>query len=256
MVRSVVGQAFLPAAWFCVEATMRMRWICVTCLSLTGCIPLPRMPDEPPTQQVASSLNEPRRALPTRVQYAPASNETSLRVMLIKDKLTGDNPQLGIKPYVVAIRSNDPEVFHVGLNTIYVTDGLVQQCQTDNQLAAVIANELGRMISERESRVGDDVRQPERMRPVHLPIGGGGNAFEADPLHRIELAQFEKHYPKHPKGLPAPNPQNVAREILDRAGYQRTDLDAAWPILQNAQRFQVMESQFKGIPNQNGWKAP
>jgi hypothetical protein len=56
--------------------------------------------------------------------------------------------------------------------------------------------------------------------------------------------------------LTPPNPQQVARGLLDNAGYQRTELEAAWPILQNAARFAVWENQFKGTMKQSGWTTP
>ena len=134
---------------------MRNRW-CVGLLLCAGC--LPTLSDEP-TQQVASApFTEPRRPAPTRVNYAPASEATSVRVVTIKDKLLGENPQVGIKPSVTAVGSADPEIFHVGTNQIFITEGLVRQCQSDGQLAAVLAYEMGRVIAEREASVADEVR--------------------------------------------------------------------------------------------------
>lgn len=232
---------------------MRNRW-CLGLILLAGCVPMQTLPEEAATAQVSSTpFAEPRRAAPTRVNYAPASQDTSIRVLLIKDKLVGDNS--GGLPIVTAIGTTDPEIFHVGANQIYITEGLVRQC-TDGQLAAVLANELGRMISEREAGVSDEIRQPERLLPIELPIGSNGNPRDRDPIHYIELAQHEKNYPKQTKKLPRPNPQLVARELLERAGYQRTELDAALPILQNAARFRMWEDRFKGTAQQNDWKPP
>jgi hypothetical protein len=235
---------------------MRNYWT-VALLLLAGCVPTQLVPEEPPTQQVSSTpFAEARRPMPTKVSYAPAAQEVSFRVLLMKDKLVGDNPQVGIKPHVIAIGSADPEIFHVGMNYVYITEGMVRQCATEGQLAAVLANELGRMISEREAAVADEIRQPERLLPIQLPIGGSGSSRDRDPTYYNELAQHEKLYPKHPHKLPRPNPQLVARDILERAGFQRTDLDAAMPILQNAERFQVLENQFKGTMKQGDWQAP
>ena len=233
---------------------MRNRWS-LGLLLLTGC--LSTMPEDPPTEQVPSApFTQQRRPMPTKVNYAPASPETSFRVVMIKDKLLGDNPKVGIRPNVAAIGSADPEIFHIGLNQIFLTEGLVRQCQSEGQLAAILAYELGRMISEREAAISDEIRQPERPLPIHLPIGSNGNSRDADPTNYIQLAQHEKLYPKHPRKLAPPNPFLIARDVLERAGYQRTDLDAAMPILQNAERFQVLENQFKGTIKQGDWKAP
>lgn len=233
---------------------MRYRWS-VLLMLLAGCVPTQRLPDE--TQQVAATpFAPPRPPVLTRVNYAPASQETAYRLLLIKDKLVGENPTVALKPYITAIASADPEIFHVGMNQIYITDALVRQCQTEGQLAAVLAFELGKMIAEREAGVSDDVRNPERQLPIHLPIGANGYAREADPINFIELARHEKQHPRQTKKLARPNPHLIARDALERAGYQRTDLDAALPILQHAERFRVLEHQFKGTAPQGNWQTP
>jgi len=235
---------------------MRTGWPLLLVL-LAGCAQPLLAPEGPaPTPQVhASPFAEPGRPTPTKVNYAPASQEVSFRVVVVNDKLLDKNPQFGRRPEVIAIGSGDPEIFHVGVNQIYITEGLVKQCETDGQLAAVLANELGRIVSEREAAVTDEARQPERLLPIYAHIGGVVNARDADPLNYSELGQYEKLHPKQTKKLTAPNPQLVARDMLERAGYQRTELDAAAPILQNAERFRVLENQFKGPTKQSEWKG-
>ena len=70
------------------------------------------------------------------------------------------------------------------------------------------------------------------------------------------MARFEKQYPRHARKLDRVNPQQVARSILEGAGWQRTELDAAGPILQTAERYRGMENQFKGTIKQGDWKTP
>jgi hypothetical protein len=233
---------------------MRIVWT-LALLMLAGCFSLPAKLEDPTQQVPASPFAQPRQPTPTRVSYAPASQETSYRVLLLKDQLVNKNPQIGLKPFAIAIGSADPEIFHVG-NTIYITEGLVRQCGADNALAAALAYEMGRMVSEREATVADEVRQPERLPPASPQIGNSANSRDADPFRASELATYEKQYPRHPKKLPPPNPEFVARDILGKAGYQRTDLDAVLPTLNNAARFATMENQFKGNPKEGQWKAP
>jgi hypothetical protein len=233
---------------------MRNRWP-LALLIFSGC--LPTLPREEPTPQVSSApFTEPRRQALTRVTYAPASEATQIRAVMIEDKLIGENPQVAIRPRVIAVGSADPEIFHVGMNQLYITEGLVRQCQTEGQLAAVLAYELGRMISERDAALAEAVRRPEQPLPIYLPIGGAGNAGDGDPLNRVEMARFEKEHPKQPAKLARPNPQLIARTVLERAGFHSNDLDAAMPILQNAERYRVLENQFNGAIKQGDWKAP
>ncbi len=234
------------------------RMLTMLLLACVGCVPLGTLPNDPPTMQVADMpFAETKKPMPRRASYAPAAREVSFRVELARAKLIDANPQLGLSPNVTAITSTDPEVFHTTLQQIFITDTLVRQCQNDGNLAAVLAQQLGRMVAEREATVADQVRQPERLLPIHLPIGNGTDSRESDPLKQIELARYEKQFPKSTaRKLTPPNPHQVARLILERAGYQRTELDAALPLLQIAERFSVNEMQFKGSPKQNEWKMP
>ena len=66
----------------------------------------------------------------------------------------------------------------------------------------------------------------------------------------------EKCYPKQAHKLDRPNPQLVAREILECAGFARTELDAVLPTLENAERNQILGNQLKPAVKQNEWKTP
>jgi hypothetical protein len=236
------------------ETRMRHIWI-LSIIFVAGCLPLQTQPEEPTRQVPVTPFGEARKQAPTRVQFAPASRDVEYRVLLVKDQLLAKNERIGMKPFAIAIGSPDPEIFHVR-DSIYITEGMVRQCATDNLLAAVLAFELGRMVSEREATVADEIRQPETPLPIRVPIAGGSRSDEADPLYRVELARHEKEHPKNAQKLQRPNPQAVARAILENAGYQRTDLDAAFPIINAAERFTVLETQIKGPAKQSDWKSP
>src|SRR5262249_39695897 len=66
-------------------------------------------------------------------------------------QLLAANPQVGAKPLFHTIGAPQPEVFHRGTSDVWVTEGLVRQCATDGQLAALLCLELGKMVAEREA---------------------------------------------------------------------------------------------------------
>jgi hypothetical protein len=148
-----------------------MRRFCMPCLLLlvapiSGCIPEmwhEFIGDKPNTTLVPSNVGDhsPAQATPpTRVSYAPASGDTCLRVDNIGQKILAANKEAGLHPFFGTIGSPTPEVFHRGPNELYITEGLVKQCQSESQLAAILCNELGKMVSEREVLAGPQIRNP------------------------------------------------------------------------------------------------
>jgi hypothetical protein len=221
-------------------------------LALGGCLPLDLFREDSDFAQVPTS---PFPAPPQHVakrpktNFTPASQDIAWRVDSVGRKLLAANPQAGLNPLFATIGSPDPEVFHADLTIVYVTEGLVRQCRGEADLAAVLATELGRMVSEREAIARREVRTFEPTPPIPLPIGGQGNPLAADPTYYVELAKFEKEHPKsdRTRPLPPPDPRKVAVAILEQAGFQKADLDAAAPILRSAEQHCTLEHQFKGI---------
>jgi predicted Zn-dependent protease len=145
------------------------------------------------------------------------------------------------------------EVFHVDTGLIYVTEGLVKQCKSDAELAAVLAIELGKMIAEREARTSADVRSSEKMAPIRVGIGNNAQGRESDMTAMAELGRFENTNPKSTPRLPRPDPMKLARGYLEKAGYKGSELDAVGPLLQEADKNVTLERHFKGAMPQSPW---
>lgn len=221
-------------------------------LAMTGCFQFPdsdrRVSDNP------FGVESPP-ARPTKVAHSPASKEVGLRVDKIGNDILLANKQIAMKPLFITIGAPQPEVFHVDTSTVYVTEGLVKQCKSDAELAAVLSLELGKMVADREARTSPDVRNPQRQPPIRMPVGSGVQRGEADLTAVAEVARFEKEQPRTGnRALPRPDPRHLARGFLEKAGYQAADLDAADPVLQAADRNVAFERQFKGAPPQAGWR--
>ncbi len=241
----------------------RFLGMCIGLATLPGCASLPALPglssftQEEATAQVSSHpfTSEPARAaLKTKTSYAPAKQDIALRVDRVGQDLVVANPQSGLRPFFGTIGAQSPEIFHIGTQAVYITEGLVKQCPTDRELTAVLASELGKMISEREAGTGRQIRDPDGLPPVDLPIGGHGYAGDADPLRQTELARYEQKHPRH-RTLTRPDPNAVARSLLEKAGHQASDLQAVQPLLQAADRNCELEQSFKGAPPaQSGWR--
>jgi len=231
----------------------RHGWI-VLSVAFAGCLPM-QLFEEPKTATVSSNpfgLQAESRS--AKIAYQPADEAMATRVDGIARKLLADNPQVGLRSTLFATIGNapQPEIFHTGPHMVYVTDGLVRRCSNDAELAAALALELGKIVSEREAGASPDMRSPDRLPPMAVPVGSTGQFNNPDLVHEFELAKFEKERPRIRRPLPRPDPQQLARGYLEKAGYQPSDLDTALPLLRAAQNNITLERQFKGI-TAGGW---
>jgi hypothetical protein len=222
----------------------RTRIAAVAALAVAGCFgadgpgPTPafRRPDVP--------------ALP--VNTTPAATEVAARVDALGRCIAAANPQAGVDRRSLmfhTIGSPQVEVFHRGAGDIFVTEGLVRQCTTDGQLAAVLCTELGKLVSEREALTPAAVRRPDRSPPMDSGVGrDAGWGTDPDQTRLRELADYDRDRKQRTQPVAPPDPAALARMYLVRAGYHDADLQAAAPILQQAQGTATLERQLTAPP--------
>jgi hypothetical protein len=237
-----------------------VRLLGLAILALSGCVPLDAFHTESDLAQVPTNPAPPSAIQTVKRQnpnVAPADPAIGMRVDAVGRKLVAANPQAGLKPLFATIGAPDPEIFHADPTVVWITEGLVRQCKSEAELAAVLASELGRMVSEREAAASREARVADARPPMQLPIAGSGNAYEADPTYFMEMAKFETQHPRSARNkiVPPPDPRIVAGALLDQAGFHKTDLDAVAPILRIAEKNCTLERQFKGIVEPNiSWR--
>jgi hypothetical protein len=220
----------------------RVVWLCLPlCVVLVGCLPDDRnnlVPGNPfnvsPTPPV------------TQVSYAPASNEAATRVALTGQKLLQASPQLELRPLFRTVGAPQAEVFHRGALEIVITEGLVKQC-TEGQLAAILAEELGKMASDRVAQAPSPTRLHANEPPPSMFIGSDNVSSRgpADLTYQAELARYDN--PRRQQAAtppPPPNPQALALAMLLKAGYSEADRAAAAPLLKAAGENMILERQF------------
>jgi hypothetical protein len=185
---------------------------------------------------------------PTRTQSAwmkqapPATQKISLHVSEIGQKVMAANPQIGRKVAFLTIGDPKPEILHRvrGDNgEIYITEGLVNECKSDGELAAVLSQELGKMVSEEIAKtrpMRDQSSLPLLMSPR---VGNdiGGNFGPADGSEQMILARYEKDRKQAQQAIVAPPPpEKLARFYLQNAGFNANDLAAVTPLLRKAEK--------------------
>ena len=217
----------------------RIRWAALATFAVAGCFGI----EGPGTD---TAFRRPELTSPPPAT-APASTEAAARVDAVGRSITAANPQAGVDTRSLlfhTIGAPQPEVFHRGTGDIYVTEGLVRQCMTDGQLAAVLCTELGKLVSEREALTPAAVRRPDRSPPIDTGIGrDAGWGVAPDQTRLRELADYERDRKQRTQAVAPPDPAALARMYLVRAGYHDADLQAAAPLLQQAQSNAGLETQ-------------
>ena len=229
---------------------MRRVRFAVPALALAGCMDLDPRPVDSPFKSPVVSTPPPN--------VAPASTDVAARVDILGRRILAANPQIGARPMFATIGAPQAEIFHRDTREIYVTEGLVRQCQTDGQLAAILCSELGKVVAEREAFAPTQVRRPERTPPPNVPVGALGDQLGggADLTRLRELADYDEERKNRSKPVPPPDPAVLTRTYLLRAGFHDDDLQAAAPVLLGAQNNATFEKQLKAPPANGALPPP
>ena len=227
---------------------MRRIWPLAVVLFMAGCL---QEEAAKTTLVPADPFGRPTTVkVPTKASYSAASQEAATRVVTVGQKILEANKQLGLqqvkqRPVLVfsTIGSPQAEIFHRGGGEILITEGLVKQCTTEGQLAAVLSQELGKLIAERQLQSSAELkRRPEP--PREWRDGNSGAVGAPDQLHLYEMAKYDEERRRVAnQSANPPDPQALARTFLTRAGYPATDLDAVGPLLKAADANCALEKQ-------------
>jgi len=207
------------------------------------------VPDQPlvaaPTDMVRTVANAP----PATVACTQRVNETA-------QKLLTANPELTVRPLFLGMGRSEPEIFHSDTRAIYISDGLVNKCATEAQLAAVLASDLGKMVATREAALALNARRNDREPPSIMAVGSDsrGSFGAADGTTLAELGMYQQRTGCGPSGrcTTPPNPEVLARNYLKKAGFTASDLDSVAPLLREAGQNCEIETQFNSTPSLSG----
>ena len=226
-------------------------------LLVCGCVPLDFFQENTDTATVHSSQFAPtgQTAQVKALKLTPSSPTAAITVDRIGQQLLAANKQLGIKPNFMTIGAGDPEIFHQGTTTLYITESLVRQCKSEGQLAAVLSLEMGKMIAERESFVNPADRDPPKALPMQVPIGNAGQFSGMDQIYQAEVAKLDADRRVPARKVAPLTPELLARKYLETAGFDSNELVAVTPVLQAADKNYVLEKQFNP-PNTPPMWAP
>jgi hypothetical protein len=158
-----------------------------------------------------------------RTSGAPATEEAAKRTLAIAQRIFDANTQMPVQPTIMTIGRPEREVFHDGYgglngSRVYITEGLINACKTDDQLAAVLCVQFGRIAAERAARAGSSEEDKGRL-TIDERIGRESDRGfgPADGTRRMEIAKREQ---KARENRLKPDPTKCAEEYLRRANYR------------------------------------
>jgi hypothetical protein len=229
---------------------LRVLALALAAALVGGCVPVDFLQPEHPAETTplvpTSPFNSPPpSAAPVFNVSKPKTTDNGLAIKVdeIGQKLLATNRAIGMKPLFLTIGAPQLEIFHRDTTALYITEGLVRQCKTEAQLAAVLSVELGRMVAEREAVAGP-AAQAARAAPLAVPMGNAGQFSGVEQLQQAERATLEPRRPG--KKFVPPDPLVLAGGYLDAAGFDRRELTAVAPLLEQAEKNYILEKQFKG----------
>jgi Peptidase family M48 len=171
------------------------------------------------------------------VKAPAATAKAATRVHAIGTEIVAANGKdLGIKPIFFAMGGRDPAIFHKENGMVILTEGLIERCTSDDELAAVLCHELGKMAAEHaekapprhESDVPPAPRWPS-------DVVGGSNA--PDQTRLAEEALYDRRGPRNNRAArePRPDPRTLGQNIFTKAGHNSDDFARVDELVKEAE---------------------
>ncbi|MCE9531369.1 MAG: hypothetical protein K8T89_09655 [Planctomycetes bacterium] len=177
-----------------------------------------------------------KASLPPREKLPPGSLQAATQVDTIGAKILAANPDLGVRPMFLVIGAPALKIDHRGTTELYVSDGLVHKCKSDDELAAILCAELGKMVSEAQAQ-GPGRNPTNRDIPLAPRVGSDSVGGDPDRTRQAEQAYYEQKNP-HRSGIPVPavqDPNDLARGYLIKAGFNADELKRVAPLMRQAE---------------------
>ncbi len=200
---------------------------------LAGCAGYDVWPTPAAPAPLSASGSAPVSAIQQASHVSAHNADLVHRVQDVGRKVANANPALGFRPVFRVTGETGPVLSHKGEQELIISEGLVQRCQTEGQLAALLCFELGKMSAERQARIQQLASASQREPPPEVRIGPDGGSFgDADQIRKAELVKLGLERRRAAETPPQPpDPRDLARQYLTRAGYAERELDAIEPFV-------------------------
>jgi hypothetical protein len=164
-----------------------------------------------------------------------ATTIIATRVVTVgKEVVAANDGAIDFKPVFFTSGVKESQIFHVQKqNLIVISEGLVQKCGSDDELAAVICYELGKLAAEHSERGpagGAD------LPPAPIPSDVVGNGRSPDQTRQAEEALYGRRNGQQ-RGAREPrvDPRTLALSFYTKAGHKAEDFARMDSIIKEAE---------------------
>jgi hypothetical protein len=209
-------------------------------LSASGCELFPKFREQDPDQKNVVRTGA----------VSPVSQEKAARLNKVGQQIISTNPFLGSAPMFGLIGSKEPEIFHPNDVVIYVSEGLLNQCESDDILAAMLCWEMARINCETQNlkRLGiSDTNVNIPTNPEEI------DDEQADLANASEVGKSSTANSKKQTSAPPESAKKLAKEWHKNAGYEEAAFKRAEALDQLAQANAATSKQLNGQPITPQW---
>jgi len=171
---------------------------------------------------------------PDTAKLPAASARAATRVNAVGSEVVATNKDaLGVKPVFFTMGVPEVEISHHKSGMVIVSEGLVERCPTDTELAAVLCHELGKLAAEQPPDRGAD-REPSG-RPFTPDVVGGH--YDPDMTRLAEEAKFDRRGSRAPRtGREGrPDSRALAESFFVNAGHRAEDFARTDSLIREAE---------------------
>ena len=210
----------------------------VACFGLTGCL----------SNGLWDGANSRSRVIktPLTTKQQLAQQATAERVETLGRQVITQNTFTGIEPIFHLVGVKEPMLFHRGTEELFISDGLVKKCKTDDDLAAVLCSELGRMMGEKRAGVAVGRDSDPLLRGV------GGKVDTGEDVPGAVATGTESA--TRPIGKQETDGAKLAQELMRGSGFDPAALERVEPLLKTAERDHPIRKQLAEPAPAPVWK--
>ena len=211
----------------------------VACFGLTGCL----------SNGLWDGANTRSREIksPLTPKQTLAQQATAERVETLGRRVITQNTFTGIEPVFHLLGVKEPMLFHRGTEELFISDGLVKRCKTDDELAAVLCSELGKMVGEKRAGVAVGRDSDPLLR------GAGGKQDVGEDVPGAQAVGIESAAIR-PWAKADADPAKLAEELLRGSGFDTALLEKVAPLLKHADKHDAIRKQLVESATTPVWK--